>query len=57
MELGSEEIMNVPIWIIFGFQQQEKQGAQNLNNDTLSCLLLVLNVLLGQKNILLLVFL
>ena len=34
LELGSQESMNVPIWIIFGFQQQDKQDSQNLNNDT-----------------------
>ena len=26
--------MNVPIWIIIGFQQQDRQDSQNLNNDT-----------------------
>ena len=33
-ELGSQENMNVPIWIIIGFQQQDRQNSQNLNNDT-----------------------
>ena len=33
-ELGSQQNMNVPIWIIIGFQQQDRQGSQNLNNDT-----------------------
>ena len=33
-ELGSHENMNVPIWIIIGFQQRDKQDSQNLNNDT-----------------------
>ena len=33
-ELGSHENMNVPIWIIIGFQQRDRQGSQNLNNDT-----------------------
>ena len=33
-ELGSQENMNVPIWIIIGFQQQDRQDSQNLNNDT-----------------------
>ena len=33
-ELGSEENMNVPIWIIIGFQQQDRQDSQNLNTDT-----------------------
>ena len=33
-ELGSQESMNVPIWRIIGFQQQDRQDSQNLNNDT-----------------------
>ena len=33
-ELGSQENMNIPIWIIIGFQQQDRQDSQNLNNDT-----------------------
>ena len=33
-ELGSQENMNVPIWIFIGFQQQDRQDSQNLNNDT-----------------------
>ena len=33
-ELGSQERMNVPIWVIIGFQQQDRQDSQNLNNDT-----------------------
>ena len=33
-EIGSQENMNVPIWIIIGFQQQDRQDSQNLNNDT-----------------------
>ena len=33
-ELGSQENMNVPIWIIIGFQQQDRQDSQNLINDT-----------------------
>ena len=33
-ELGSQENMNVPIEIIIGFQQQNKQASQNFNNDT-----------------------
>ena len=33
-ELGSQENMNVPTWIIIGFQQQDRQDNQNLNNDT-----------------------
>ena len=33
-ELGSQENMNVPIWIIIGFQQRDRQDSQNLKNDT-----------------------
>ena len=33
-ELGSQENMNVPIWIIIGYQQQDRQDSQTLNNDT-----------------------
>ena len=33
-ELGSHENMNVPIWIIIGFQQRDRQDSQNLDNDT-----------------------
>ena len=33
-ELGSHENMNVPIWIIIGFQQRNREDSQNLNNDT-----------------------
>ena len=33
-ELGSHENMNVPIWVIIGFQQRDRQDSQNLNNDT-----------------------
>ena len=33
-ELGSQENMKVPIWIIIGFQQQDMQDSQTLNNDT-----------------------
>ena len=33
-EFGSQENMNVPIWIIIGFQQRDRQDSQNLNNDT-----------------------
>ena len=33
-EIGSHENMNVPIWIIIGFQQRDRQDSQNLNNDT-----------------------
>ena len=33
-ELGSQEGINVPIWFMVGFQQRDRQEAQNLNNDT-----------------------
>ena len=33
-ELGSDENMNVPIWIITGFQQRDRQDSQNSNNDS-----------------------
>ena len=32
-ELGSQENMNVSIWIIIGFQQQDRQDSQIVNND------------------------
>ena len=32
--MSSEEDMNVPIWIIIGFQQRDWQDSHNLNNDT-----------------------
>ena len=33
-ELGTQEGVNVPILIIIGFQQSDRQHDQNLNNDT-----------------------
>ena len=33
-ELGTQEVINVPIWIIVGFQQRERQDPRKLNNDT-----------------------
>ena len=33
-ELGSQENMNISIWIIIGFQQQDRQDSQDLKNDT-----------------------
>ena len=33
-ELDSQENMNIPIWIIIRFQQQDRQDSQNLNNHT-----------------------
>ena len=42
-ELGSQESINVPIWIIIGFQQQDRHDSQNWNNDTF-CRLSVVSV-------------
>ena len=33
-ELGTQEGINVPLWIILGFKQSDRQHNQNLNNDT-----------------------
>ena len=33
-ELGTQEGINVPIWIFVAFQQSDRQNSQNLNNDT-----------------------
>ena len=33
-ELGTQEGINVPIWIIIGFQQKDRQNSQNENNYT-----------------------
>ena len=33
-ELGTQEQINVPKWIILGFQQKERQDSQKLINDT-----------------------
>ena len=33
-ELGTQEIINAPIWIFVAFQQSDRQNNQNLNNDT-----------------------
>ena len=33
-EMGTQEGINVPIWIVVGFQQQDRQASQNLDNDT-----------------------
>ena len=33
-ELGTHEWINVPILIIMGFQQRDRQDSQNLNIDT-----------------------
>ena len=33
-ELGTQEGINVPIWIFVAFQQNDRRNDQNLNNDT-----------------------
>ena len=33
-ELGTQESINIPIWIFVAFQQNDRQHDQNLNNDT-----------------------
>ena len=33
-ELGTQEGINIPIWIFVAFQQNDRQNDQNLNNDT-----------------------
>ena len=32
--MGTEGGINIPIWIIVGFQQQDRQDSQKSNNDT-----------------------
>ena len=33
-ELGTQEGVNIPIWIIVDFQQTDRQNSQHTNNDT-----------------------
>ena len=33
-EIGTQEGINIPIWIIISFQQKDRQDSQKLNNDT-----------------------
>ena len=33
-DLGTQEGINLPIWIIVGCQQRDRQDLQNINNDT-----------------------
>ena len=33
-QLGTQEGINTPIWIIVSFQQSDRQDSQNFNNDT-----------------------
>ena len=35
-ELGTEEGVDVPVWIIVGFQQRDRQDSQILNNDNVT---------------------
>ena len=35
-ELGTHEDINVPIWIIVGFQQKDRQNLQNSESDSFS---------------------
>ena len=32
-ELGTQEGINVPVWMFISVQQKDRQDAQNLNND------------------------
>ena len=34
LELGSQEGINVPLWIFVGFQKMDRQYSQTLNGDT-----------------------
>ena len=34
-EIGSQENMNVPLWIVIGFQQTDRHDSQKLKNNTL----------------------
>ena len=33
-ELGTEQGINIPIWIFVGFQQIDRQDSQKLSNDS-----------------------
>ena len=33
-EVGTQEVINIPIWSIVGFQQRDRQDSQNNSNDT-----------------------
>ena len=56
-ELSNQENMNVPIWIITEFQQQDRQESQNLNNITF-CRLPVVSAqcVIGTENFLILAY-
>ena len=56
-ELGTQEGINVSTWIIVGFQQRDRRGSQNLNNDTIyRPPVTSAQCILEQKNILILLF-
>ena len=40
-EMGSQENMNVPMWIVVGFQQRDRQDSQNLKKVSFCRLLVV----------------
>ena len=33
-ESGTQDRVNIPTWVIIGFQKRDRQDSQNLNNDT-----------------------
>ena len=33
-QLGTQESLKIPVWIIVGFQQRDRQDSQTLNIDT-----------------------
>ena len=33
-ELGTQESINIPVWIFVVFRQNDRENDQNLNNDT-----------------------
>ena len=33
-QIGAQGGVNLPIWIVIGFQQQKRQDTQDLNNDS-----------------------
>ena len=33
-QIGPQEVINAPTFISIGFQQQDQQNSQNLNNDS-----------------------
>ena len=55
-QLGTQEGINIPIWIFVVFQQNDRQHDQNLNNDTFVRLPVISKSLLEQNGILILLF-